>query len=77
MDNTAITYYFENRGEVNTDKLLEVAKARALERGVKHVVVSSTRGETGIKAAEAFKDSGIDVVVVTHQTGHRGAGAHG
>jgi hypothetical protein len=41
---------------------------------VKHVVVASTRGETGIKAAEAFKDTGIEVIVVTHQTGHRGAG---
>lgn len=74
MSNEAITYYFETGGEQHTDKVLEVAKARALERGVKHVVVASTRGETGVKAAEAFKDTGIEVVVVTHQTGHRGAG---
>jgi len=74
MSNEAITYYFESGGEQNTDKVLEVAKARALERDVKHVVVASTRGETGIKAAKVFKDTGIEVVVVTHQTGHRGAG---
>lgn len=74
MDNEAITYYFENGGEQNTDKVLEVAKARALKRKVKHVIVASTRGEAGIKAAEAFKDTGIEVIVVTHQTGHRGAG---
>jgi hypothetical protein len=74
MDTEAVTYYFENGGEQNTDKTLELAKARALERNVKHIVVASTRGETGIKAAEAFKDTGIEVIVVTHQTGHRGAG---
>jgi len=74
MDVEAVTYYFENRGEQNTDKTLELAKARALERNVKHVVVASTRGVTGVKAAEAFQDTGIEVIVVTHQTGHVGAG---
>jgi hypothetical protein len=74
MDVEAVTYYFENRGEQNTDKTLELAKARALERTVKHVVVASTRGVTGVKAAEAFQDTGIEVIVVTHQTGHIGAG---
>jgi hypothetical protein len=74
MDVEAVTYYFENRGEQNTDKTLELAKAKALELNVKHVVVASTRGVTGTKAAEAFKDTGIEVIVVTHQTGHIGAG---
>lgn len=74
MDNTATTYYFEKGGEQNTDKLFEVAKARALERDVKHIVVASTRGVTGLKAVEVFKDTGIEVVIVTHQTGHMGAG---
>ena len=74
MSKIVSTYYFETGGEQNTDKVLEVAKVRALERGVKHVVVASTRGGTGVKFAEAFRDTGIKVVVVTHQTGHRGAG---
>jgi len=74
MVNEAVTYYFETAGEENTDKVLEVAKARALERDVKHMVVASTQVETGVKAAEAFKDTGIKIVVVTHQTGHRGPG---
>lgn len=74
MVNEAVTYYFETAGEENTDKVLKVAKARALERDVKHVVVSSTQGETGVKAAQVFKDTGIKIVVVTHQTGHRGPG---
>ncbi len=68
------TYYFEKGGEQNTEKLLEVAKARAVARNVKHVVVASTRGETALKAAAAFQGTGIHVVAVAHQTGHRGAG---
>jgi len=74
MVNEAVTYYFETAGEENTDKVLEVAKARALERDVKHMVVASTQVETGVKAAVAFKDTGIKIVVVTHQTGHRSPG---
>jgi hypothetical protein len=73
MDIEASTYYFERPGD-HADRVLEVAKARALERDVKQVVVASTRGQTGVKAVEAFKGTGIDVVVVTHQTGHRGPG---
>ena len=74
MVNETVTYYFEKGGEQNTTKVLEVAKARALELNVKHVVVASTRGETGVKALETFKGTGIEVVVVTHQTGHTGPG---
>lgn len=73
MDIKSTTYYSESPGN-HTDKVLEVAKARALERGIKHVVVSSTSGKTGVKAAEAFKDTGIEIVVVTHQTGHMAPG---
>jgi len=66
------TYYFEENKPENTDILLDLVKKEALEKGIKHVVVASTRGETGVKAAEAFKGSGINVVVVTHQIGPQG-----
>jgi len=33
--------------------------------------VSSTRGVVGVKAAELFKETGVTLVVVTHQTGYR------
>lgn len=55
MENEAITYYFENSGEQNTDKVLEVTNARALERKVKNVVVASTHGEAGIKPLKPLK----------------------
>ena len=65
-------HYFEKAKPENSDVVLNLAKKKALEKGVKHVVVATTRGETGVKAAEVFKDSGINVVVVTHQIGPRG-----
>jgi hypothetical protein len=68
------TYYFEKAGRENTDILLNLAKKRALERGITYVVVASTRGSTGVKVAEVFEDTGIKLVVVTHQTGLREPG---
>ena len=65
-------YYFEKSKPENADIVLDLVKEKALEKGIKHVVVASTRGETGVKAVEAFKDSGVNVVVVTHQIGPRG-----
>jgi len=49
----------------NTDATIEVARKRALELGMKYVVVASSSGSTGVKVAEAFKDTGIKVAVVT------------
>ena len=54
------------------DIILDLVKEKAMEKGIKHVIVASTRGETGVKAVEHFKDTGINVVVVTHQIGPRG-----
>jgi hypothetical protein len=54
-----------NPNENNTEATIEAAKKRALELGLEYVVVASSSGNTGIKAAEAFRDTGIKVVVVT------------
>jgi hypothetical protein len=64
--------YFEEIKAENSDTLLALVKEKAQEKGIKHVVVASTRGGTGVKAGEVFKDSGINVVAVTHQIGPRG-----
>ena len=66
---------FPTGGPQNTEKTLEIARAAALEQGVSHVVVASTGGETGLKAARIFKDSGAKVIVVTHNTGFKEPGA--
>ena len=65
-------YYFEDLKPDNTDILLDLVKAKAREKGIKHIVVASTRGETGVKAAETFKGSETNVIVVTHQIGPQG-----
>lgn len=66
------TYYFEENRPENTDIVLDLVRKRALERGIKHIVVASTHGDTGVKAAEALKGSELNVVVVTHQIGPEG-----
>ena len=65
-------HYFEEAKSENTDILLGIVKAKAKEKGIKHVVIASTRGEVGAKAAEAFRGTGINVIVVTHQIGAAG-----
>ncbi|MFH0748682.1 MAG: hypothetical protein V1915_02020 [Candidatus Bathyarchaeota archaeon] len=64
--------YFEEMKPENTGITLDLAKKKALEKGIKHVVIATTTGDTGVKAVDVFKDSGIHVVVVTHQIGPRG-----
>jgi hypothetical protein len=46
---------------------LELAKRRADELGIRVVIVATTRGDTGAKAAELFR--GYNFVAVTHSTG--------
>ena len=61
--------YYEQGGTEHTDTTLEVARSAAVELGVRKVVVASNTGETGVKAAEMFRGTGIKVIVVGHQTG--------
>jgi hypothetical protein len=59
--------YFAEPGSVNTEKTLEIAEKRAVQLGIKAVVVASTSGETGVKAVKLLTN--CRVVVVTHATG--------
>ncbi|MFH1539335.1 MAG: hypothetical protein ABIH66_10280 [bacterium] len=61
--------YFDDAGKQHTDETLRIAKREAEKRGIKHVVVASTKGDTGVKAAKLFAGTDIGVVVVTHNTG--------
>ena len=60
----------EGAKKVTLNTVLNAAKKRADELEIRSVVVASTVGETGVKAAEMF--SGYNVVVVTHSTGFGG-----
>ena len=57
--------------KTDVQAVLDAVKKRAEELGVKTILVASTSGETGGRAAESLK--GFKVVVVTHSTGFTGA----
>ena len=61
--------YFEKAGGQNTDDTIRLALQRAIELNIKHVVVASTTGETGVKVANAFGGGNVRVIVVGHQVG--------
>ncbi len=72
MSQKKSTTYFSEPGEVNSNETLKVARERANELGIKDIVVASTRGETGVRAIEIFKD--YNLVVVAHVTGMKEPG---
>lgn len=63
------TVYFDNPGSENTEAVLRIARQRAEELGIKNIVVASTRGDTAVRAMDAFQ--GLRVIVVSHVTGLR------
>ena len=65
--------YFEQPGIENTETTLKLALERARARGIKKVVMASTRGNTARLAAKLWAKSGIKIVVIPHQFGFMGA----
>jgi hypothetical protein len=64
--------YFEEAGNQNTEALLTIVKEYAKKEGIKDIVVASTTGNTGFRAAKTFKD--CNVVVVAHAYGFKEPG---
>jgi len=62
-------HYFEESGAQNTTETMKAAKEAALNLGLKYVVVASGSGTTGVKVAQEFQDSRVNVVVVTEYAG--------
>jgi len=60
---------FESAGPQNTERTLALAMQRVRTLGLCDIVVASTTGDTGARAAELFQ--GLNVVVVTHSTGFK------
>jgi hypothetical protein len=63
--------YFEKTGRDNTEACLEIVKTAAAEGKQKHIIVASTTGSTGLLFSDAFRGSGMELVVVTHSAGFR------
>ncbi|MHB1295693.1 MAG: pyruvate kinase alpha/beta domain-containing protein [Anaerolineae bacterium] len=59
--------YFADTGPGNTDRTLALAAERAEVLGIRHIVVASRSGETGVRAVQRFQ--GRRVIVVTCHTG--------
>ncbi len=64
--------YFEKTGKENTGACLEVVKDALIEGKYRHVVVASTTGSSGLLFSETFKNSSLNVIVVTHSAGFKG-----
>ena len=62
---TDITY-FRYSGEVNTANLLNLARQRAIERGINNTVIASETGLSAMRAVEVFRGTGLKITVVTH-----------
>jgi hypothetical protein len=56
--------YFEKAGGENTDALLQRVKKYVEKENIRDIIIASTTGETGAKAAKTFK--GYNVIIVTH-----------
>ena len=69
-ETTVQSIYFTKPGRQNTTRTLELAKQRADELGLRTILVATTKGDTGVQAAQLFQ--GYDLVVVTHSTGFSG-----
>jgi uncharacterized protein len=57
--------YFNKKGKVNTIKTLAASKKRALELGIKQILVATNHGYTAKEAIKVFKGTGIEVIAVT------------
>ncbi len=63
------TIYYEDGGAEHTESTLRASLEAAKELGIKTILVASNSGETGVKAAEMYHDSGVQLIVVGHQMG--------
>jgi len=64
--------YFEKPGKENTGACLDAARVALHDGRYRHVVVASTTGANGLLFSETFKNSGLNMVVVTHSAGFKG-----
>ena len=66
--------YFEAGGPRNTKETINLVRERALELGIRDIVVASTHGGTALKVSEAFAADKANIVAVTICEGFRSEG---
>jgi hypothetical protein len=60
------TVYFKEAGMENTDIVLATVKKYVEAEKIEHIVVASTTGNTGAKAAKIFQSCNVTVVAHSH-----------
>ncbi|MBT9141515.1 MAG: hypothetical protein DDT30_02107 [Dehalococcoidia bacterium] len=63
------TCYFQYRGEVNTQKALELSRDRARQLNIGKMVVASETGRSALRALKVLEGTDIKLIVVTHYPG--------
>ena len=63
--------YFEKPGKENTSHVIQLVKERAQARGIKKVVIASTRGDTARAAVESLDGTSLRLVIIPWQYGFR------
>jgi hypothetical protein len=61
--------YFEEPGRQNTNETLLLARERAETLGIEYLVVATTSGATGLRAAQLFQGTGVQIVGITLHAG--------
>lgn len=61
--------YFERGGPQNTQATLRLARERAEQLGIEHVVLPTNTGQTAVEAAEVFAGSRVKLIAVTLHAG--------
>jgi hypothetical protein len=59
---------------MNTEETIKLARDRAVELGIRDILVASTHGSTALKVAEIFNGLDINIVAVTICEGYRDDG---
>ncbi len=58
--------YFEYCGEINTEKVLHLARKRCEELDIEKIVIASETGRSALKAVDIFRGMDVKIIVVTH-----------
>ena len=61
--------YFESPGRQNTDQTLALVRERAEALGIRYLVVATTSGATGLRAAHVFQGTDVQIVGITLHAG--------
>ena len=57
--------YYEKKGSSNTEETLRLAYERAKELGITDIIIATTHGSTGLRAAEVFKEPRFNLIAVS------------